>query len=117
MPDVPIVMRLLTAAAGVLERYGVRMLGASIAAIEVAESREHFRQAMLSAGIPVPQGRTVSAVDEALAFAAEIGYPVLVRPSRKPSGIEMAQATATPGNPQRVLTSNMTPDKTSVFRL
>ena len=69
------------AAAGVLERYGVRMLGASIAAIEVAESREHFRQAMLSAGIPVPQGRTVSAVDEALAFAAEIGYPVLVRPS------------------------------------
>ena len=69
------------AAAGVLERYGVRMLGASIAAIEVAESREHFRKAMLEAGIPVPPGRTVSAVDEALTFAAEIGYPVLVRPS------------------------------------
>ncbi len=69
------------AEAGVLERYGVRLLGASREAIEVAESREHFRQAMLAAGLPVPQGRTVNSVAEALDFAAVVGYPVLVRPS------------------------------------
>ena len=69
------------AAAGVLERYSVEMLGASIDSIRIAENREDFRQAMIEAGLDVPAGLSVSSVDEALGFAAQIGYPVLIRPS------------------------------------
>jgi carbamoyl-phosphate synthase large subunit len=69
------------AEAGVLERYGVELIGASLEAVRMAEDRERFRQAMLGAGLAVPRGRTVGAVDAALAVGADIGYPVLVRPS------------------------------------
>jgi carbamoyl-phosphate synthase large subunit len=67
--------------AGVLARYKVELLGARIDSIRIAESREDFRQAMLKAGLDVPSGITVSTVDQALAFAEESGYPVLIRPS------------------------------------
>ncbi|MGB9752669.1 carbamoyl-phosphate synthase large subunit [Roseiflexus castenholzii] len=66
---------------GVLDRYGVQLIGASPKAIALAEDRELFKRAMIDAGLCVPLGETVSTVDQALEAAARIGYPVLVRPS------------------------------------
>ncbi|MDW8146869.1 MAG: carbamoyl-phosphate synthase large subunit [Roseiflexaceae bacterium] len=66
---------------GVLDRYGVQLIGASPRAIALAEDRELFKRAMLDAGLRVPLGETVTTVDQALEVAARIGYPVLVRPS------------------------------------
>ncbi|ABU59407.1 carbamoyl-phosphate synthase large subunit [Roseiflexus castenholzii] len=66
---------------GVLDRYGVQLIGASPKAIALAEDRELFKRAMIDAGLRVPLGETVSTVDQALEAAARIGYPVLVRPS------------------------------------
>ena len=69
------------AESGILERHGVRLIGASPRAIALAEDRELFKQAMLDAGLGVPLGETVTTVERALEVAARIGYPVLVRPS------------------------------------
>ncbi|MDW8214355.1 MAG: carbamoyl-phosphate synthase large subunit, partial [Roseiflexaceae bacterium] len=69
------------AESGVLDRYGVQLIGASPKAIALAEDRELFKRAMTDAGLRVPLGETVKTVDQALEVAARIGYPVLVRPS------------------------------------
>src|SRR2546428_1483711 len=69
------------AEAGVLERYGVRLLGTPLRAIQQAEDREAFKQLLISIGEPVPESATAHTVDEAVAFAAKIGYPVVVRPA------------------------------------
>jgi carbamoyl-phosphate synthase large subunit len=66
---------------GVLERYGVKLIGASPNAIDLAEDRQRFKDAMLAAGLGVPEGDTVTSVEAALTVAGRIGYPVLVRPS------------------------------------
>ena len=69
------------AEAGVLERYGVRMLGTPLSAIQHAEDREAFKQLLISIGEPVPESQTVHNPDEAVEFARRIGYPVVVRPA------------------------------------
>ena len=66
---------------GVLERYGVRLLGTPLSAIQQAEDREAFKQLLLSIGEPVPESVTAQSVDDALAFAARVGYPLVVRPA------------------------------------
>jgi carbamoyl-phosphate synthase large subunit len=66
---------------GVLEKYGVEMIAASRAAIDMAEDRELFRNAMREIGLETPQSQIARSLDEALAIAAEIGYPVVIRPS------------------------------------
>src|SRR5207302_6079224 len=66
---------------GVLERHGVRLLGTPLSAIQHAEDREAFKQLLLSIGEPVPESRTVTSLDAALALATEIGYPLVVRPA------------------------------------
>src|SRR2546422_157817 len=66
---------------GVLERYGVRLLGTPLSAIQHAEDREAFKQLLLSIGEPVPESISAHSVDEALAFAARIGYALVVRPA------------------------------------
>ena len=66
---------------GVLERHGVQLIGASPAAIDLAEDRQLFKEAMLKAGLGVPPGDTVTTVEDAVRLGSEIGYPVLVRPS------------------------------------
>jgi carbamoylphosphate synthase large subunit len=68
-------------ASGVLEKHGVQLIGASPDAIDLAEDRQRFKDAMLAAGLGVPEGDTAQTVEEALALAERIGYPVLVRPS------------------------------------
>ena len=66
---------------GVLERYGVRMLGTPLSAIQQAEDREAFKQLLLSIGEPVPESITAHSVEEALTFATRVGYPLVVRPA------------------------------------
>src|SRR5690606_27803936 len=67
--------------AGILERYGVRLLGTPLSAIQTAEDRQLFKEAMQSIGEPVPESAIVHSVQEALEFAREIGYPIIVRPA------------------------------------
>src|SRR5919201_1979347 len=67
--------------AGVLDRYGVRVLGTPIAAIRAAEDRERFKQLLIALGEPVPQSITATSVEEAEAFARKIGFPLVVRPA------------------------------------
>ena len=69
------------AESGVLERYGVRLLGTPLSAIQQAEDREAFKQLLLSIGEPVPESATAHSTEEALAFADRIGYPLVVRPA------------------------------------
>ena len=69
------------AEAGVLERYGVRLLGTPLRAIQQAEDREAFKQLLVSIGEPVPESVTARTVDEARAFAERIGFPVVIRPA------------------------------------
>jgi carbamoyl-phosphate synthase large subunit len=69
------------AEAGILERYGVRLLGTPLSAIQQAEDREAFKQLLLGMGEPVPESLTVHDVDEAVAFAERVGFPLVVRPA------------------------------------
>src|SRR4030088_2072835 len=66
---------------GVLEKYEVELIAASRAAIDMAEDRELFRNAMREIGLETPQSQIARSLDEGLAIAGEIGYPVVVRPS------------------------------------
>jgi carbamoyl-phosphate synthase large subunit len=66
---------------GVLDKYEVELIAASRAAIDMAEDRELFRNAMREIGLETPQSQIARSQDEALAIAGEIGYPVVVRPS------------------------------------
>src|SRR5579872_431779 len=66
---------------GILEKYEVELIAASRAAIDMAEDRELFRNAMREIGLETPQSQIARSLDEALAIAGEIGYPVVVRPS------------------------------------
>lgn len=67
-------------AAALVER-GVKILGTSLEALDTAENRDKFEQALTELGIPQPKGKTATSVDQAVKIAEEIGYPVLVRPS------------------------------------
>jgi carbamoyl-phosphate synthase large subunit len=66
---------------GTLERAGVELIGANARAIQMAEDRAEFAAAMRRIGLAIPDGRTVSSIDEALAAVAEVGYPAVIRPS------------------------------------
>jgi carbamoyl-phosphate synthase large subunit len=67
--------------AGELAEAGVKILGTSPATIDLAEDRDQFRQIMEELDIPQPEAGMASTLDQALAIAAEIGYPLIVRPS------------------------------------
>lgn len=69
------------ARAGVLESENVRLLGTQLNSIEKAEDRDLFRELMRELEQPVPESAIITSVEEALAFAEEIGYPVIVRPA------------------------------------
>ncbi|NGX16395.1 carbamoyl-phosphate synthase large subunit [Wenzhouxiangella sp. XN24] len=66
---------------GVLERYGVELIGASREAIDTAEDRDLFRKAMIEIGLEVPRSSVAHTMDEARAVQAEIGFPTIIRPS------------------------------------
>jgi carbamoyl-phosphate synthase large subunit len=67
--------------AGELAEAGVKILGTSPATIDLAEDRDQFRQIMEKLNIPQPEAGMASTLDQALAIAAKIGYPLIVRPS------------------------------------
>jgi len=67
--------------AGVLERYGVEMIGAQVEAIETAEDRHRFKLAMTEIGLRVPPSGIAYNVEEALRVADQVGYPVIIRPA------------------------------------
>jgi carbamoyl-phosphate synthase large subunit len=66
---------------GVLERHGVEVIGARPEAITTAEDRDRFKSAMSDIGLEVPRSRFAHSLGEAEEIAAEIGYPIMVRPS------------------------------------
>ncbi len=69
------------AEAGVLEKFGVELIGANVEAINKGEDRQLFAQAMHKIGIKTAQGKTIGSLKEALEFVSQIGYPAIVRPS------------------------------------
>ena len=66
---------------GVLEKYNVELIGASREAIDKAEDREKFRQAMKNIGLAVPRSAIAHSIEEALQVQASLGYPSIIRPS------------------------------------
>ena len=81
---------------GILAKYGVEMIGAKSDVIRRAENRDLFKDAMREAGLECLVSTMVGSVDEALAAAEKIGYPVIVRPSFTLGGTGGGTA-ATPG--------------------
>jgi carbamoyl-phosphate synthase large subunit len=66
---------------GVLEKYGVEMIGATREAIDTAEDRDKFKQAMARIGLQCPRSELAHSIEEALQVQAGIGFPVVIRPS------------------------------------
>ena len=69
------------AEAGILDRYGVELIGAKIEAIKKAEDRLLFKDAMRRVGLDAPDSQLVNNVKDGQEFAARVGYPVILRPS------------------------------------
>ena len=66
---------------GVLKKHGVEMIGANKEAIDKAEDRELFRQAMLKIGLDMPQSAIAHTLEDALKIQEEVGFPTIIRPS------------------------------------
>ena len=69
------------AKAGVLEKYGVKVIGVNIDAIERGEDRTAFKETMNRLGIEMPKNQTVNSVEDAEKVAEKLGYPVVIRPA------------------------------------
>ncbi|MFC4768309.1 carbamoyl-phosphate synthase (glutamine-hydrolyzing) large subunit [Effusibacillus consociatus] len=67
--------------AGVLEKYGVKLLGTSLESIKQAEDRQLFKDLMDSIKQPIPDSKVVESLEEGLAFVEKIGLPVIIRPA------------------------------------
>ncbi len=66
---------------GVLEAYGVQLIGAQLEAIDKAENRQRFKAAMGNIGLEVPQSGVAHDLEEARAIARVVGFPIIIRPS------------------------------------
>ena len=73
--------------AGVLDKYGVKLIGAQIDAIHVAEDRQLFRDAMVEIGLDVPKSRVVKTMADALEAVETTGFPAIIRPSFTLGGV------------------------------
>ncbi|MFH1736248.1 MAG: carbamoyl-phosphate synthase large subunit [bacterium] len=73
--------------AGILEKYGVKLLGASPEAIELAENRDQFITAMRRIGLNLPKGGYARSLDEAMSIGNETGMPAIIRPSFTLGGV------------------------------
>ncbi|WP_026561307.1 carbamoyl phosphate synthase large subunit [Bacillus sp. J37] len=67
--------------AGVLDKYGVQLLGTSIDSIRKGEDRNEFRQLMYDLNEPIPESSIVTTLEEALEFSNKIGFPIIIRPA------------------------------------
>jgi carbamoyl-phosphate synthase large subunit len=75
------------AKAGVLEKYNVQLIGASIEAIKVAEDRQLFKEAMRSIGLDVPESGLARTLQEAIDLSDTLGFPLVIRPSFTLGGV------------------------------
>jgi len=75
------------AQAGILDKYGVELIGANLQTIQLAEDRALFRNAMREIGLQVPDGGVVRTIEEAIRLAEQIGFPLIIRPSYTLGGI------------------------------
>lgn len=66
---------------GILEKYGVKVIGVNIDAIERGEDRTAFKETMTKLGIDMPKSKAVNTVEDAEKVAEELGYPVVIRPA------------------------------------
>jgi len=66
---------------GILEKYNVELIGANKKAIETAESREKFKEAMLEIGLDLPYGHTIQSIEEGKKLLDNISLPAIIRPS------------------------------------
>src|SRR5689334_13721187 len=78
---------------GVLEKYGVQLIGADVDAINRGEDRQIFKDIVRSIGADAPRSTVCGTVEEALATAEEVGYPVVIRPSFTMGGLGSGIAT------------------------
>src|SRR5260370_25800056 len=69
------------AESGVLERYGIELIGASLRAIKVAEDRLWFKDACRKIGLEVPASALVNNAKDALRLCDQLGFPLVIRPS------------------------------------
>jgi carbamoyl-phosphate synthase large subunit len=72
---------------GILDKYGVKLIGASIDAIQVAEDRLKFRDAMKEIGVDVPRSAVATSLDQALVIVEDVGFPAIIRPSFTLGGV------------------------------
>lgn len=72
---------------GILEKYGVELIGAKFEAIQKGEDRQIFKELVVEAGAEVARSHIAHTVDEALEFAEDLGYPLVVRPSFTMGGL------------------------------
>ncbi len=72
---------------GVLEKYGVELIGANFEAIQKGEDRQLFKEVVLQAGAEVARSHIAHTVDEAIAYAEDLGYPLVIRPSFTMGGL------------------------------
>jgi carbamoyl-phosphate synthase large subunit len=72
---------------GVLEKYGVELIGASFEAIQKGEDRQVFKELVIAAGAEVARSHIARNVEEAVGFAEDLGYPLVVRPSFTMGGL------------------------------
>ncbi len=87
--------------AGILARYNVELIGAGIDAIQAGEDRSQFKQIVIGVGAEVPASRICHTLDECEAAAAELGFPVVIRPSFTLGGTGSGIAR-TPGDLRRI---------------
>jgi carbamoyl-phosphate synthase large subunit len=73
--------------AGILEKHGVELIGAKVEAIRKGEDRQLFKDLVIEAGADVARSHVAKTVDEAKAFALDLGYPLVVRPSFTMGGL------------------------------
>jgi len=66
---------------GILQKHGVKLIGANYEAIQKGEDRQLFQQAMARIGVKTPAGKMVATLADGLAFVSSIGYPAIIRPS------------------------------------
>ena len=78
---------------GVLEKYGVHLIGADVDAINRGEDRQLFKEIVRSVGADAPRSRVCGSIEEALETAADVGYPVVIRPSFTMGGLGSGFAT------------------------
>jgi carbamoyl-phosphate synthase large subunit len=87
---------------GVLEKYGVQLIGAKLSAIKAAEDRLLFRETMQKNNIPVPHGGEAYSLEEAQSLVKEMGYPILVRASFAMGGTGASWVYESPELPEAI---------------